>query len=91
MVDSITPVHSLWLVSPQRSCGVVSARWPPKLPEHSRKHVRVVAGKRHHPVHEKTICVRIDHGDAGVMALVVEIRRRDRPVEILERSAGARW
>ena len=46
IVESITPVHSLWLVRPQRSCGVRSSRCPPKLPEHSRKQSLDTDGKR---------------------------------------------
>src|SRR5436189_6389470 len=36
-VDNITPVHSLWLVSPQISWGVISSFPLLKFPEHSRK------------------------------------------------------
>src|SRR5207244_153542 len=38
--ESITPVHSAWLVSPQTSCAAVRSRVPQQLPAHSRQQPR---------------------------------------------------
>src|SRR6476620_2755552 len=45
-VDNITPVHSLWLVSPQMSCGVICSLPERKFPEHSINDILDTEGNR---------------------------------------------
>src|SRR3954469_17102247 len=45
-VESITPVHSHWLVKPPISWGVIFSLPVLKLPEHSKKAIRETEGKR---------------------------------------------
>src|SRR3989441_7695973 len=39
-----------------------------------------------HAVDKELVAVRVDSGDAGVMALVVQVRRGDDAAQVLERS-----
>src|ERR1044072_6531033 len=56
-VESITPVHSLWLVNPQISCGVISSLPLLKLPEQSRKNIYVTEGKSFRSARENVNCL----------------------------------
>ena len=65
------------------------------------KYVRVTCGNRlrspsensvrpvHQPVNQKRVSRRIDRRDAGVMDLEVEVRRRDRALEVLQRREAS--
>ena len=86
---------------PSTCCGVISGlgvRYAARpLPEHSMKCVRVTAGKRlrsatreldrpvDEAVNEQRVLRRIDRRHAGVNAREMQIGRRDRAGQILER------
>ena len=101
---------------PSTSCGVMfgfGVRYAERpFPEHSMKQIRVVAGKRFRsssenssglstsPCMSSAVLRRIDDGDAVVVALEVEVRRRDRSAQVLQRREcrsrrdagwGERW
>ena len=96
-----TPVHSLQLVRPWIRCTSDSVEpprhSPPLLPEHSRKMdardrrqaADLVDGEDERAIDEavdrQRVRRRIDLGDAGMMALEVERRRRDDPVGVVQR------
>ena len=101
-VDSRTPVHSVWLVSPHTICGRVSGPPRRRFPEHSRKQMRDVAGKRFRssrvktvgtvdePVHEQLVAVGVDGGHPAVVPLEVQVGGGDGAPQVLQGRARRR-
>ena len=79
--------HALAIVRPAPVSGA--------LEKVGARHRRVALEVRHredhraldHPVHQQLVTARADVGDAGVMALEVQIGRRDGALQLLQRGA----
>ena len=102
-IESGTPVHSLQLARPCAFCASGAVLGPhslPLFPAHSTKWMRETEGSRRissmvsisgrstMPWMRQPVRGGVDLGNAGMVALEVERRRRDDAVGILQRRRG---